>query len=496
VSEEAPRAGEGVEAHRLHPLTVFLEVGRVLGRFAWFLVMIIVVSSLGGRQSDPATWIFLLAGSGIMVAFFRYLSLRYWVADGRLVIRSGIVSRQLRTIPLDKIQNVELRQNPIQQLVDVVDFRIETAAGPEAEAHLAVLARAEAERLKTELLSGRATPTGEAETAPQPIVIWQAALGDLVFLGATSNRAGAIIGALAGMLFFLGQELPQYFERVRKGVEGVSGVVSPVLAGAVVLVAMLVLGWLLSIALTVVGYFGFQVTREPDGRLRRRYGLLSRFETVVNPARIQILRLGASWLRRRLGFWEVAAHTAGSSYDGQGAGSALLCPLLRRGELASFSDRVFPGLDLEAVEWKPVSRATIRRGFIRYVVVVLVLVGTAVAGFGHWAWSLGLVPGVILAWLLARRRYHVLAWALHAGHLVARTGVLHRRLTIVPESKIQWVGLTRSPFQRRLGIASAIVATAAGAAHIVDLEEEKAVRLQQSLSSAASAAGAWLPDAV
>ena len=42
-----------------------------------------------------------------------------------------------RTIPLDKIQNVELRQNAIQQLVGVVDFRIETAAGPEAEAHLA-----------------------------------------------------------------------------------------------------------------------------------------------------------------------------------------------------------------------------------------------------------------------------------------------------------------------------------------------------------------------
>ena len=90
MSEEAPRPGHGVEAHRLHPLTVFLEVGRVLGRFAWFLVMILVVSSLGGRQADPAAWIFLLAGSGIMVAFFRYLSLRYWVAEGRLVIQSGI----------------------------------------------------------------------------------------------------------------------------------------------------------------------------------------------------------------------------------------------------------------------------------------------------------------------------------------------------------------------------------------------------------------------
>jgi membrane protein YdbS with pleckstrin-like domain len=69
-------------------------------------------------------------------------------------------------------------------------------------------------------------------------------------------------------------------------------------------------------------------------------------------------------------------------------------------------------------------------------------------------------------------------------------------VTIVPESKIQWVGLLQSPFQRRLGIASMTVATAAGAAVVVDLEEEGAVELQRALSGAASAAGAWLPDAV
>jgi putative membrane protein len=304
------------------------------------------------------------------------------------------------------------------------------------------------------------------------------------------------VGALAGLLVFLGQELPRYFERLQKGLAGVAGVVSPLLAGAVLLGTMLLLGWLLSIVLAVVRNFGFLVTREPDGRLRRRYGLLSRFETVVNPARIQLLRVGASWLRRRLGFWEVAAHTAGSSFDGQRSGSALLCPLLRREEMAGFCDQLLPGLDLDVVDWRPVSPATIRRGFLRYLFIALVLVGAAALALGHWTWIVALVPGALLAWALALRRYRVLAWALHAGHLISRTGVLHRRLTIVPESKIQWVGLTQSPFQRRLGIASATVATAAGAAHIVDLAEETAVELQRSLSSAASAAGAWLPDAV
>ncbi|HEX9188168.1 MAG TPA: hypothetical protein VGB87_13905, partial [Vicinamibacteria bacterium] len=63
-----PRPGEGTEARRLHPLTVLLEVGRVLGRVLWFFVVLMVVGSLGGRRADPGTWLFVLAGSGILVA--------------------------------------------------------------------------------------------------------------------------------------------------------------------------------------------------------------------------------------------------------------------------------------------------------------------------------------------------------------------------------------------------------------------------------------------
>jgi putative membrane protein len=495
VSDEDGRPGEGVEAHRLHPLTVLLEVGRVLGRVAWFFVLVVFVGSLGGRQTDPVAWLFVFAGSGILVALARYLSLRYWVDRGNLVIRSGIVSRQVRTIPLDKIQNVELRQNAIQQLVNVVDFRLETAAGPQAEAHLAVLSREAAERLKTEVFAERGAVVASETTPPSPVVVWQAGLDDLFILGATSNRAGAILGAVVGLLVFVGRELPRYFENLQHGLAGIVGIVSPVLAGAVLLGTTLIFGWLLSIALTVVGYFGFTLTREPDGRLRRRYGLLSRFETVVNPARIQLLRLGASWLRRRLGFWEVAAHTAGTAFEKQGSGTALLCPLLDAEEITGFCQRLLPGLDLDTVDWRQVSRTTLRRGFIRYGVLVSAMIAALVPIAGAWA-SLALLPGGVAAWLLARRRYRVLAWARHAGHLLARSGVWHRQVTVVPESKIQWVGLTRSPFQRRLGIASMSVVTAAGAAFIVDLEEPEAKALQSELSGAASAAGAWLPDAV
>jgi putative membrane protein len=439
--------------------------------------------------------LFLLAGSGVLVALARYVSLRYWLEADKLVIRSGILAQRVRTIPLDKIQNVELRQNAIHQLVGVVDFRIETAAGPEAEAHLAVLSERAAKRLKSELLAGRGEVRDAADTGPATRVIWQASLTDLLLLGASSNRAGAIFGAILGLVLFVGQELPERLAALQRGLTELVGAVSPAVLASVAVTVMLLLGWLLSIALTVVGYFGFRLTREPDGRLRRRYGLLSRFETVVAPARIQLLRVEAPWLRRQLGFWEVAAHTAGSAVEGQGAGTALLCPLLRRTELAAFCVRLMPGLDLAAVTWQPVSQATLRRGFVRYLALGTALLGGVSVAVGAWAW-LGVPVVALAAWGGARRRYRVLGYALDAGYLLARTGLLRRRVTIIPEGKVQWVGVRQSPPQRRYGIANLTVGTAAGVARIVDLELATALALQSELASAASAAGAWLPDAV
>jgi putative membrane protein len=358
-----------------------------------------------------------------------------------------------------------------------------------------VLSERAARRLKSELLSGRDEAREEADTGPLTRIIWQASFGDLLLLGASSNRAGAIFGAILGLVFFLGQELPERLAALQRGLTALLGAVSPAVVAGVALTVMLFLGWLLSIALTVVGYYGFRLTREPDGRLRRRYGLLSRFETVVAPARIQFLRVEAPWLRRQLGFWEVAAHTAGSAVEGQGAGTALLCPLLQRAELATFCARLMPALDLAAVAWRPVSRATLRRGFVRYLVLGTALLGGVSLALGAWAW-LG-VPFVgLVAWLAAKKRYEVLGYVLESGFLLARTGLLRRRVTIIPDGKVQWVAVKQSPPQRRYGIASVTVGTAAGVARIVDLEMSEALALQSTLASAASAAGAWLPDAV
>jgi uncharacterized membrane protein YdbT with pleckstrin-like domain len=68
--------------------------------------------------------------------------------------------------------------------------------------------------------------------------------------------------------------------------------------------------------------------------------------------------------------------------------------------------------------------------------------------------------------------------------------VLTRTTWIVPERKVQTLHLTESPFQRRWGLATLIIDTAAGGrlARIIDLYRSTAVRLLADLARDAETA--------
>jgi putative membrane protein len=496
-------AVESLHWRRLHPATVLVDFLRRLGKLAYVIVVALVVRLMGGGGGGPhwADYVIgVIAVFGAVGALFRYLVTRYAVQSDRLVIRTGLITRQLRTIPLERIQNIELERGVAHRILGVVDVNIETAGGSKAEGRLSALAVGDAERLKAELLERRDGGPADVAVEESAEVIWEASLGDLLLTGATGNRAGWIAAGLMSLLYLFGWELgglPAPLAALAQSAQasGTAAVVAFVLAG---LVLLILAGWVVSILWTLVLYFGF-VLRRGDDRLRRKYGLFTQRESVVPLRRVQILKLEAPLLRRLLGYTTVMAETAGSVVDRQSGGAAPLCLLVRPAGAAKVCREVFPDLDLAGVVWTPVSRLTIRRGFIRYALISLALVGV-IAVAVNW-WVAVLTPMVLgLALVAAWLRYRALAFAEHGNYVLARAGVLTRRVWIVPQGKVQWLSSTQSPFQRRLDLASLAINTAGSkqlsGAEIVDLPAAAAHTLQDRLSRVASAQGLWLADGV
>jgi membrane protein YdbS with pleckstrin-like domain len=142
--------------------------------------------------------------------------------------------------------------------------------------------------------------------------------------------------------------------------------------------------------------------------------------------------------------------------------------------------------------WTPVSArlATGRRLVavaVTVVVTALVVAGLVVADLREYAF-LALVLGlVVLGWLwwLIGRQVAAIGYADRADDLLVVSGIIFRRLVVVPYGRMQLVDVRRGPIERYLGLATVQLHTAAATtdATVPGLPPDEAGRLRDRLAA-------------
>jgi membrane protein YdbS with pleckstrin-like domain len=113
----------------------------------------------------------------------------------------------------------------------------------------------------------------------------------------------------------------------------------------------------------------------------------------------------------------------------------------------------------------------------------------------------GLLAGAVVAlgvggvgWRTAATRHAAWGYAERAADLLVRRGVLVHRLSVVPYGRMQFVDVTSGPLERRFGLATVVLHTAAAAtdARVPGLEAGEAARLRDRLAALGVARAAGL----
>ncbi len=457
----------------------------------------------GGIGGFPLLIVLPVIGFALLTGFTTWYSVRYRVDDDELVFVRGILSRDVRRVPLSRIHNVAVTQNVLHRMLDVAVARIETAGGEGAEAELNVVAMSEVERLRGRIFARRAEPTGEDrseegaganldpsgsgrgawdEAAAPPTELVGVPIQDLVIYGLTRNRSGKILAALFGLSWELTQfgdtgwrSLirfwpfldPAWFD-LDAGSAGLGTGLSAWLAPARFAVAagtMIVLLLLLnvvSVVWAVVQLYGFRLTRRYDD-LRSSFGMLTRHTATIPRRRIQSVAVQRGWLYRRLGRASLSVETAGSDASSNAVAQRMwLSPVSADPTVAPLLEQAQPGMpDPSTIDWQPVSpRARRRITRRRLYVLPFVLAALAALPFVRgWA-LLAVPPYVALAWWEAGRRAAGLGWAVDEWGLWLRRGWWTHTMAVVRPAKLQNVSLIASPFDRRANMATLVVDTA------------------------------------
>jgi len=487
---------------RLHPASIVFLLGAQLREFLFPIAVVL----FGARSSDAGweRWALWLALPYTAVAVFRWLTLRWRCDGGELVVRSGLLFRGERHVPLARIQNLDAVQNPLHRLLRVVEVRVQTGAGSEPEAVLKVLRLSDFEDLRAQVAAGRAAgraaggaTDGAAAPAPPARELLRLSTAELALCGFVRNRGWLVIAAAYGLLWelnlmdrlqaWLGADA--HAPQVDALVSGRS-LLAAVALGALALLALLLLLRLFSVAWTLVRLHGFRLVRVGED-LRTEFGLLTRVANTIPLRRIQTVTLQEGPLHRLTRRVSLRVGTAGGSAgEERSAGREWLAPILRRDALPGLLCEVLPELDLAAIDWQPLHPRAFRRRLKLALAGALLLSLPALPLLGGWSAALAVA---LAAWfaLAARRGLQLAGWAVTDDVVLYRSGWLWRETTLARVARIQAVSLHESPFDRRHGMAELHVDTAGAHAavhhvHIPYLARATADALGRRLELAAA----------
>lgn len=426
----------------LHPASVLVNLlptaWRVV-RSAWPLALAIF---WGDRLIAVDGFLLLLF---VLMPIWRtvlhFLTFRYRVSGGRLELQSGLLNRQVRVIPPERIQNVELTRNVFHRMSGLVEVRVETASGTDVEGQLSALSEDEAHALMQALDTHRSLAPDETQEAEALV---QHGIGDLLRYGLSSVQLG-LVAVTLGVLYELSLSDPL---QAQEGFEllGWAG-------GSAALVLVVTGAWLFGSARALVRHWNFTLTQQGD-RLVAREGLFTQRSVELSTRRVQAVSYREPLLRRWLGFGTLAVDTAANR---EGAGGTQLAeaviPVVPRDEAPGLLSRLFPSMrgTLSDAELRPPHPKALIRAIVASTTTSVLIAGLA----SWWLW-----PGGLIAWLLvpllwtdAWLDHRHQGWRLGDRYLVSRVGFLRRTTQIVPLEKLQSLELVQSFLARRWGLA-------------------------------------------
>jgi putative membrane protein len=499
AGSEPPQAPppEAAELKRTHPATIAIKTVRSVLQLLAFVIVFGIL-----RAGDQGGWalagilgfVFLAVVVGLGFSWLSWSYFTYGIVGSDLLIREGVLVKKRRTIPLARIQGVNVRADIFMRALGLVELRVQTAGGgDEPEASIGSIPLADAEVLRAALLRGHKTaqeaagaqaenpifgadPAGRmsdfrgalggAEVAREaPSFEFVLSVGRLVLSAITSKQIAIMILIAFG---FSGQFIellgPQVFEEAAE-------VVSALAVGAIVVLAILavLVGMTIAVVVAVVRTWGFSA-RRVDTRVETEAGLLERRMTSLPVRRVQSVTIDETWLRRLLGYQAVYVETAGfgrSDEDRGGLSKAAIVPLAKRSEIRPLMHGLLPEAEIF-----PETRGLPRRSLRFYILlptVITFIIAVPVIAILAFVFPPGAIAsgGVAFGIALIVAGVRILNWraagiGVDDRAIAVQSGIIGRKRVRLSRSRLQSLRVRQTWFQRRAGLATLTASSVSG----------------------------------
>ncbi len=463
-------------------------------RIAINVLLSIVAVSVGFKTSFLGMDIYTI-GIGVIVLFFiisfmQYRRFFFYVENDHFIIEKGLFSKEKITVPFDRIQTVNIKQNIIQQILGVVALNIDTAGSAKKELEISALPGKYARELQQYLVRQKEIHTEDTEDevseqadVSESTTTWDSnkdkplvklSISDLFKIGLTENhlRTGLVIFAIVnGYLWqyeeYLLKPFEPYLEEQADFFLAQYMIIVPI-----AFILFLVISVLISLIQTVLKYFELKFFVSAKG-VQLVSGLLKRMEYQIPVKKIQYLKWKSNPLRKMIGLQTLVVKQASSNeaMDKQ----SVKVPGCHKQQLLTVLDEFYPERTTgEFFEIEP--RNLLALQLATWVGLIPAL---AMCGLAFVDWRLIAIPilYIIPSLFFILKYYRSVKLSVNRDMLFLTKGWVFPSTLALKFYKMQNVTLSQSIFQKRRGLATITFYTAAGDETMPHLPIEEAREL-------------------
>lgn len=484
------------KANRLSPFSIIYQFIRQLPSYGFGIYLAVN----GSGENLIYILIGLFIGLFVIpITLLNFYYFKFWIDNKEIRINSGILSKKQRVIPINKIQNVNISQNFIQRILGISKIQLETAGDINAEGVLDSVKTSIAYEIR-EYIKNYQDNTIEVNHSENTIssdnnliedqkdenVLIHMSIKDLLIFGVLRFRPVLIV--FVAWIFGMGQQfapkeindsIEDLLYNAESYIESIN-YIEITIYSVILFIIVLLFSWILDILLTINQWWDFKLTIGKN-KLFTSHGLFNKKQGTIPLKKLQMIVLFSNYFREKFGYWGLMLETAGlGTIDSRRPETAI--PFAKENVVFNFTNELI-NIQLP-IEFNHISRKTIRRAFIRYMIglcligLILYLVDINIY------WLFLLVP---LLYYGAVLRWQYRGWKIQDRKIIVKQGFFFKKIKIIPIIKIQTLNIKRSFFQRRLNLSTLHIDTAASSgindASIIDIDEKESFELLKLINN-------------
>jgi len=453
--------------------------------FIAFGVSIMRRKSFGGIT--PTMMLLALLGVLIIIlviAILKYLNFKFHLSKDDFHLATGIINKDNTIIPKSKIQNVYIKQNFLQQIINVVSVKIETAGDKKSEIEISALDKPTALLLKKKLFNKANVENEHAEqidTIEASEVFFKVTPKRLLLEGISQNHFKSFLLILT-FAYGIYSEFKDFLKdlELEKHVEGLvkldeDTILNLIITNVVIILVVVLFSFLFSIVTTFIINFNLEVV-EHQKTIEINKGLFNKVSLSLTPSRIQNLVIKTNRVKQYFNLHSLSVKQAMVNAKQQ---KNFKIVALEKEQLNHLINKLLINYNNEGEVAKP------RPYFIRISVLEMLAFGIVINALSLFLFGIEMfwinvvfVPFAVLYVYFAYKKAY---YKISDNFLTIGSGVIDTTTNILEIHKIQEVELKQTLFQQRSDIASLVISTASKSVTIPYISKLEALSIYNFL---------------